>query len=127
MKRIITITMLLFIGSTSFGQQIIPKQYWKETSYYKESKNYKKAGWILTGLGSAGLFLTYKLDVNYLSNSYEEVHFLFKSYFFSGVSLFVGINSFIASMKKMKKAKEASVSINRILQLELKYIYNQQK
>ena len=127
MKRIIILMMLLFFVLTSFGQQIIPKHYWKETDYYKESKNLKKAGGILTGLGSAGLYLTYKLDVNYLSNSDDEVYFLFKSYFISGTCLIGGINSFIVSMKKKKKAKEASVSINRILQLELKYIYNPQK
>ena len=122
MKSIIILTMLLSFVSISFGQ-ITQNKYWKGTDYYKESKKYKNYGWTLTGIGSAGLFLTYELD----DNGFEDNYFLYKSYLISGVCLIGGINSIFVSFKKKKKAKAASDSINRLLQMEFKYIYSQQK
>jgi len=128
MKKIIILTMSLAFTATSFGQQITPKQdlNWKESDYYKKSKNQKTVAWILLGSGVAlvtgGLIAHY----NYINNQddpFAELTETTTGEVVAGIGLLVAGGSiplFIASSKNKKKAKATSVFIDmekaRVLQ-----------
>jgi len=118
MKKIIILTMFLAIAAISFGQQITPKQDWKDSEYYKKSKNQKTAAWILLGSGVAlftgGLIAHY----NYLNNQddpFAELTEVTTGEVVAIVGVVVASGSiplFIVSSKNKKKAKAASVYID---------------
>jgi len=131
MKKIIILTMLLGFTTTSFGQQITPNQDWKETDYYKKSKKQKTAAWILTGVGTAGLLVTFSADAAQVATgtfttfvSLGTVESEYKSYtvpyLLSTACVLSGVYLFVASSKNKNKARAASVFLDienvRVLQ-----------
>ena len=116
--------MVLFaFGATSFGQQAVPKQHWTDSEYYKKSKKQKTAAWLLTGAGTAGLFITLLADASQAVGggfitiiSIGTVEPEYKSYtvpYLLGAACVIsGVYLFAASSKNKKKAKAASVFMN---------------
>jgi hypothetical protein len=115
MRKITILAMLLAIAAASFGQQITPKQDWKETEYYKKSRNQKTAAWILLG-GGAALFLGGAIyDANYRASHPDDMLTGVNAGTIIGtiglVSALGSVPLFFASHKNVKKAKATSVSI----------------
>jgi hypothetical protein len=118
MKKIIILTMLLAFVAVSFGQQITPKQDWKESEYYKKSKHQKTAAWILLGSGVALITGGLIAHANYINNQddlFAEFTEVSNGEVIAGIGVLVAGGSipfFIMSSKNKKKAKAASVFIN---------------
>jgi hypothetical protein len=122
-KITIILTMFLAMAAPSLGQQIPPKQNWKDTDYYKTSRSQKTAAWILTGVGTAGLLITFGIDAAQWTNG--EVTYLFSGgtaetehksyavpYALSAACVVGGIYLFVASHINRNKAKATSVFID---------------
>ena len=123
MRKTIVLMMSFAFVSASFAQQIAPKPDWKESDYYKKSKNQKTAAWILTGAGTLGFVATLAVEsteevggalitLASLGTVEPEHHSYTVPYLLSAASVVTGIYFFIASSKNKKKAKAASVFID---------------
>lgn len=120
MKKITILSMLLAFTAITYGQQVTPKQdlNWKESDYYKKSKNQKTAAWILLGSGVAmftgGLIAHYNY-VNDENDPFAGLTSTTTGEVVAGIGILVASGSiplFIASSKNKKKAKGASVFID---------------
>ena len=122
-KITIILTMFLAMAAPSFGQQIAPKQNWKDTDYYKTSRSQKTAAWILTGVGIAGFVIT--TGVNSTDWTTSEVTNIFSGgtvesehksyavpYALSAACVVSGIYLFVKSHINRNKAKATSVFID---------------
>jgi hypothetical protein len=133
MKKIIILTMVLGLVSACFGQQITPKQHWTESEYYKKSKKQKTAAWILTGTGTAGLFVTLAVDAGQATTGVittvfsggmvePEYKSLTVPYLLSAATLISGIYLFLLLKTRKKKSslridmENAPVLRNRVQQ-----------
>ncbi len=118
MKKIIILPMLLAFVAVSFGQQITPTHDWKESEYYKTSKNQKTAAWILLGSGVALFTGGMIAHFNYVNSHDDPLAGITsvttgEAVAFAGVIVAGGsIPFFILSSKNKQKAKAASVFIN---------------
>jgi hypothetical protein len=122
-KITIILTMFLAMAAPSFGQQIAPKQNWKDTDYYKTSRGQKTAAWILTGVGITGFVIT--AGVSSTDWTTSEVTNIFSGgtvetehksyavpYALSAACVVSGIYLFVASHINRNKAKATSVFID---------------
>jgi hypothetical protein len=122
-KTTIILAMLLVFATASIGQQTTPKENWKETEYYKTSRSQKTAAWILTGVGTAGLLITFGIDASDWTNG--EVTYTFSGgtvepehksyavpYALSAACVVGGLYLFVASHINRNKARATSVFID---------------
>ena len=122
MKKIIPFFFLLIISATSFSLQTsTSKATLTKADYLKKSKNQKTAAWVLTGAGTAGLFVSLLADASQETSSALISLFSlgtveppeYKSYtvpyLLSVASVIGGVTLFIASSRSKKKAMNASV------------------
>jgi heme/copper-type cytochrome/quinol oxidase subunit 3 len=118
MKKIIILPMLLAFVAVSFGQQTTPKPDWKDSEYYKKSKNQKTAAWIFLGSGVAMFTGGLISHFNYINNQDDptaELTQVTTGEFVALAGVIVAGGSipfFIASSKNKQKAKAASVFID---------------
>ncbi len=115
--------MLLAFATDTDAQQIAPKQNWKETDYYKTSRSQKTAAWVLTGVGTTTLLITFGIDATNWTNgeatnvfsggTVEPEHKSYTVPYAIGAACVVsGIYLFVASHINKNKAKATSVFID---------------
>src|SRR6516165_10255738 len=115
MKKTTIVTMLLAIAAVSFCQQTIPKQDWKDSDYYKKSKNQKTAAWLLLGGGVAMFTGGMIAHFNYINNQndpFAEIDQVTTGEVVAYCGVLVACGSipfFILSSKNKKKAQAGSV------------------
>jgi hypothetical protein len=119
MKKIILLPLLLAFTAVSFGQQITPKQDWKDSEYYKKSKNQKTVAWIFLGSGVALITGGLIAHFHYVNDTGDVLAGVYTGLSTGEAVAIVGtvvaggsIPFFVASSKNKKKAKAASVFID---------------
>ena len=114
MKKIFVLTMLFAFATTSFSQQVAPKQHWTETDDYKKSKKQKTAAWIFTAAGSAVLLTTLLVEAFSVAVTLgqDKASGTALPYAVGAACVATGVVFFVASGKNKRKAKTASVFIN---------------
>ncbi len=122
MKQFFLCTFITFFAINTFGQQSQTPSPEPNVDFLKVSKNKKAAGWLLTGVGTAGLMVTLAADAGQVvGNGMVTIFSLgtvkpeYKSYtgayLLSAAAIGGGVMYFIASSKNSKRAKAKNASV----------------
>lgn len=119
-KKMMVCLLLVATTLMAAGQQTSPTpQQPAPVNYLKKSKNQKTAAWILTGAGTAGLFITLSADMSQAVGgglttvfSLGTVEPEYKSYtvpyILSGAAIVGGVTLFLAAAKNKDRARAAT-------------------
>ena len=120
MKKVLSVILMLAIGSSAFSQPTTETAPAVQTDYLKKSKNQNTLAWILLGGGlgltSAGIAVGLNEAVNDISNIFSGEEQKSSSagaiLFYTGLaSMLTSVPLFIVSSSNKRKAEEVSVSL----------------
>ncbi|HSU27474.1 MAG TPA: hypothetical protein VLJ68_03775 [Chitinophagaceae bacterium] len=104
MKKLSVCTLLLILSATSFCQPTKTNTPLTRDEYLKKSKSQKIVGFVLVGVGTAGLLL--------MSGGNADLDAVGPIVVVSAVAILGSIPLFIAAGKNKRRAKTAAVSFN---------------